>query len=520
MILWPASAMLTGNGVAFVLRVPGTRARRLVDAPRLVDLRRDGRRLAALEARDQVARRAHLQPVEHRPRHLLPRARPERAPRRSTSGGGRRRRGSRSRSSSSSRAGSRSCWRLQLLRVALGFWVSFAGGHRRARARRPLDDGALASRADLGLPLLVDADHVARGARLPLLHDHRPEDGAPLAAGAARLRRLARAARVGADRADDDRVRGQGRAARRARDRVHRRCRCSRLVPFAARRRALALAAAAARGLRGARSSLGEPAGRSRPRVRAAAAGRAAADHDPAVARRPDAARPPHGRADRARPARGRAGAHERPRRGSGSARPRPGAADGGRAARRRHVPPPPDRRPGTGRCRRPRPPTQIARRRSDALAGDASHERRGSVGLDFRQGSFRFGAVERRPGDDGRRRLLARLQRRRLAWTCSSSTPTRAPTPTAGRRTAACRDRAVRERPRQVPQRQQRRTPTCRCRATAASRPTSTATAAPTSSSRRRAASTCSGTTATALHRGRALPARTAGTQASRSPT
>ena len=30
-IMWPASALLTGNGVAFVLRVPGTRARRLVE---------------------------------------------------------------------------------------------------------------------------------------------------------------------------------------------------------------------------------------------------------------------------------------------------------------------------------------------------------------------------------------------------------------------------------------------------------------------------------------------------------
>ena len=39
-ILWPASALLTGNGVAFILRVPGNRARRLVEHERLVDLRR------------------------------------------------------------------------------------------------------------------------------------------------------------------------------------------------------------------------------------------------------------------------------------------------------------------------------------------------------------------------------------------------------------------------------------------------------------------------------------------------
>ena len=39
-LMWPASALLTGNGVAFVLRVPGDAARRLVEPPRLVDLRR------------------------------------------------------------------------------------------------------------------------------------------------------------------------------------------------------------------------------------------------------------------------------------------------------------------------------------------------------------------------------------------------------------------------------------------------------------------------------------------------
>ena len=43
-LIWPASALLTGNGVAFVLRVPGTRARRLVERARLVDLRRARRR--------------------------------------------------------------------------------------------------------------------------------------------------------------------------------------------------------------------------------------------------------------------------------------------------------------------------------------------------------------------------------------------------------------------------------------------------------------------------------------------
>ena len=53
--MWPASALLTGNGVAFVLRVPGHRARRLVEHERLVDLRGDGRRRAALEVRDHAS---------------------------------------------------------------------------------------------------------------------------------------------------------------------------------------------------------------------------------------------------------------------------------------------------------------------------------------------------------------------------------------------------------------------------------------------------------------------------------
>src|SRR5438477_634766 len=47
-------------------------SRRLVVAALLVDLRRDGCRLAALEVRDPGAREPHLQPVEHRPHPLLP----------------------------------------------------------------------------------------------------------------------------------------------------------------------------------------------------------------------------------------------------------------------------------------------------------------------------------------------------------------------------------------------------------------------------------------------------------------
>ena len=68
--------------------------------------------------------------------------------------------------------------RLKLLWIAVAFWLTFAAaigvialtGHAMTRA--------LAPRPDHGLQLLVGAGDLARGARLPLLHDHRPEDGA------------------------------------------------------------------------------------------------------------------------------------------------------------------------------------------------------------------------------------------------------------------------------------------------------------------------------------------------------
>ena len=105
--------------------------------------------------------------------------------------------------------------RLHLLRIALGFWASFAVGIGVLAAARARDGRALAPRADHAAPLLVGARHLARGPGLPLLHDHRPEDGTPRAARADRVRARARDARSAPDRADAHRVGEQGRAARR-----------------------------------------------------------------------------------------------------------------------------------------------------------------------------------------------------------------------------------------------------------------------------------------------------------------
>ena len=67
-LMWPASALLTGNGVAFILRVPGTQHGDWWSLRGWWIFVGTAGGLAALEVRDQVARRARLQPVEHRAR--------------------------------------------------------------------------------------------------------------------------------------------------------------------------------------------------------------------------------------------------------------------------------------------------------------------------------------------------------------------------------------------------------------------------------------------------------------------
>ena len=176
-IMWPASALLTGNGVAFILRVPGHAARRLVEHARLVDLRRHRGRVAALEVRDRW-RGEHV----FNPSNfglvlcflILGRSRAEPldfwwGPMSAwlvlalaiiVAGG------------------LAILWRLRLLGIAVGFWLAFAAGIGVLAA----SGHAMSARWHLGpitgRPLLVGARDLARDPRLPLLHDHRPEDGA------------------------------------------------------------------------------------------------------------------------------------------------------------------------------------------------------------------------------------------------------------------------------------------------------------------------------------------------------
>ena len=209
-------------------------ARRLVEHARLVDLRRDGCGVAALQASDPVPGRAHLQPLELRPRPLLPAPRLRvRRPARVLVGADvvlarARARDHRRRRLRDPAAAAAAAHR----RHVLGH---LRRQHRRARGERPRHDGALARRPGLGLVLLARSRLLARDPRLPVLHDHRPEDDPGGTRRAPGLRGLDRAAGGAADRAADDGVRLQGgralgagaRLRGAARARAGRRSRCA-----------------------------------------------------------------------------------------------------------------------------------------------------------------------------------------------------------------------------------------------------------------------------------------------------
>ena len=167
----------TPDGERRRVRPPRSRhgARRLVEHEGVVDLRRHVRGRTAVEVPDPRSRTARLQPVELRPRALLP------APRRRARGSARavvgavvararrRARADRRRRLPHPPAAPPRRDRGRLL-------ARVRGGHRRARRERSHDDGRLACGADRGRGVLVAPRHLARDPRLPLLHDHRPED--------------------------------------------------------------------------------------------------------------------------------------------------------------------------------------------------------------------------------------------------------------------------------------------------------------------------------------------------------
>ena len=107
--------------------------------------------------------------------------------------------------------------RLGLLATAATFWLTPRGGASGVLAASgSLHGRPLGVRAGLRLRLLAGDHHLARGPDLPVLHDHGPEDRADRARRPGRVRRPRRRGQHPAHGAPDGRVRDQGRAPRRA----------------------------------------------------------------------------------------------------------------------------------------------------------------------------------------------------------------------------------------------------------------------------------------------------------------
>ena len=176
-IMWPASALLTGNGVAFVLRVPGTEhgdwwsmkgwwifagtSAVALLSKYLIRVRGShvfnpsnfGLVLCFLllgaQRADPLALLVGSAVAGTRPR----------------AGADRRRRLSHPPAAAPPRDRGR-------------ILAGVRSGDRGAGRERPHHDGGLARRADRGQAVLVAARDLAGDPRLPLLHDHRPEDDA------------------------------------------------------------------------------------------------------------------------------------------------------------------------------------------------------------------------------------------------------------------------------------------------------------------------------------------------------
>ena len=113
-------------------------------------------------------------------------------------------------------------WRAKMMTITATFFVTFIVLQGAPRRIRPLHHRQLGVRPRLRRELLVDDRHVAGGVHLRLLHGHRSTDRCP----AGRVGRIVFALCVGvsddaAHGAADGRVRDQGGAARRPHDHAH-----------------------------------------------------------------------------------------------------------------------------------------------------------------------------------------------------------------------------------------------------------------------------------------------------------
>ena len=419
-LMWPASALLTGNGVAFVLRVPGTE-------------HGDWWSMHGWWIYAGTAAIALLSKyvITFRGRHvfnpsnfglvlcfLAPRARARRP--------------------AAFWWGPMSVWlaialglivggglailrRLRLVVIAAGFWLTFAAGIAVLAATGHEMTRGLAPRADRRPRPLVAPRHLAGDPRLPLLHDHRsaddPGDGVGRRVYAVSVGFLATLLLA----PWTTRVRAQGRGAQCARDRLRRPTRscslargprralvgtgahCRRALAAARRAATAALVAVALLVAAGARPSrrCGRGAVEIGPRPTVVV-------DDVAGARR----RRPRDRAqDRRRPRR-------RPRdRGGGAPHARPSAGerrrDRGVARRALGAGSSREGRPGRGDDLRagPHPPHARARRRTGPAARGRDADRHEPDG-DLR-------AVR---GDPGARRATPRASSGRSKWSSTAA--------------------------------------------------------------------------------------------------
>ena len=253
--MWPASALITGNGVAFILRVPGHGARRLVEHARLVDLRLTAAVSLLSKYVIRSAARHLFNPSnfglvvcflvlgERRAEPLdfwwgpmdawmVARARDHR------------------------RRRLRDPQAAAAAHVAVAFWVTFAAGIGLLDGDRPRDVGQLARRPGDGAYfwwVLVTSPEILVFLFFMITD---PKTIPRVAARPDRLRRRRRLARHAPDRGGEDRVLGEGRGARLADDRLRRLAAAEALLAASSRLAAEGLAR--------------RPRGRARARRRAA----------------------------------------------------------------------------------------------------------------------------------------------------------------------------------------------------------------------------------------------------------